>query len=176
MRAALFSSAVVALCAVPVLSASAQSPATKPDQPVRIIVGCLVQGLPPAAANEQRSEAAAAHAKDFFVRTPTVQVPPGTSVAVGKPGTTSTATSAGKPTHDSFYRITGLAADQLKPHVGHRVELQGHLAASDSEATATTARTTPNPSGGGTTTAETRDLVAGVLHATTLKMVSASCD
>ena len=70
----------------------------------------------------EEKAANAANATDFFVRTPTVAVPVGTSVTVGKPGTTDTTTSSGKPTSDSLYRITGLTAEQLRPHVGHRIE------------------------------------------------------
>jgi hypothetical protein len=174
MRAALLSSVVAILCGPAVLSGSAQSAAAQQDSTK--IVGCLVQGLPPAPGNEQRSEARAAYAKDFFVRTPTMAVPPGTTVMVGKPGTTSTATSAGAPADDSFYRVTGLTAEQLKPHLGHRVELEGHLSDAGADGTVTTARTTVDATGRATTTAETGVLIAGVLHATTIKMVSARCE
>ena len=136
---------------------------TKPDQKLHTIVGCLVQGLPSSA---QKTD-------DFFVRTPTVAIPAGTSVAVGTPGTTSTVASAGTPLPDSFYRVTGLDAKQLKPHVGHRVELQGHL--DSTPETSTKATTTPDPGGGGTTRGETRIEVAGVLHGTAFKMVDANC-
>jgi hypothetical protein len=140
-------------------------------------VGCLVQGNP-NAGSQPRSEAGAANANDYFVRTPTVVVPVGTTVAVGKPGTLDTTTSAGKPSKDSLYRITGLQREQLNPHVGHRVELQGQLSGNKPDAAAsgvTSAKTTVDGAGRPTTTVETRVDVAGVLHATALKMVSASC-
>ena len=149
------------LCAAVAGVPAAQS--SKPDQKMHTIVGCLVQGLPSSTTKTD----------DFFVRTPTVAIPAGSSVAVGKPGSTSTATSAGTPLPDSFYRVTGLAMSQLKPHVGHRVELQGHLDSTPS--TSTKATTTPNPEGGGTTRTDTRIEVAGVLHATTVKMVDTNC-
>lgn len=171
-RAPGFQIAAAALLALPLVAAlSAQT--AKPEQAMTTIVGCLVQGHPSAASGERRSATAAANANDYFVRTPTVEVPVGATVAVGKPGTTSTSTSAGTPTSDSFYRVTGLDREQLRPHVGHRVELQGHLSAD--AATSTAARTTVDSSGRATTRTETRTDVAGVLHATAIKMVSATC-
>jgi hypothetical protein len=157
--------------------AQSSTAAAKPAQNETTIVGCLVEGNP-NAKGERRSDAGAANASDFFVRTPTVAVPVGTTIAVGKPGTTDTTTSAGKPAADSVYRITGLERDQLRPHVGHRVEVRGHLSGNAPDATAagvTRATTTVDKSGKPTTTVETRVDVAGVLHATAIKMVSASC-
>jgi hypothetical protein len=150
----------------------------KPDQTVTTIVGCLVQGNPNAASGERQSQAGAANANDYFVRTPTVAVPAGTTITVGKPGTTDTTPSAGKPTNDSLYRITGLGRDQLRPHTGHRVELRGHLSSTRADASASgvnSATTTVDESGRARTTVETRMDVAGVLHATAIKMVRASC-
>jgi hypothetical protein len=155
---------------------SAQTP--KPDGKVTTIVGCLVQGNPTAAGGERRSSSGAANADDYFIRTATVVVPVGTTVAVGKPGTTSTATSAGTPAADSYYRITGMNREQLRPHVGHRVELQGHLSSAQPDANAagsTRTKTTVDAAGKPTVTVETRVDVAGDLQATALKMVSASC-
>jgi hypothetical protein len=145
---------------------------------VTTIVGCLVQENPAKASVQRPSETAASSAKDYFVRTPTVAVPVGTTVTVGKPGTTDTTTSTGKKTNDSLYRITGLTREQLGPHVGHRVELQGHLSGNMPDASAggvTSAGTTVDKAGRPTTSVETRVDVAGVLHATAIKMVSASC-
>jgi hypothetical protein len=170
-KALLFHVMAALLCLSIVSAASAQT--AKPEQTMTTLVGCLVQGLPSAASGERRSEAGAAHANDYFVRTPTVVLPVGATVAVGKPGTTSTATSAGTAASDSFYRITGLDRDQLQPHAGHRVELRGRL--NPEPATSTTARTTVDAAGRATTRTETRVEVAGVLHATAIKMVSASC-
>ena len=160
MRTLVLTSAAV-LCAA--FSSAPAAQTAKPDQKMHTIVGCLVQGLPASTTKTD----------DFFVRTPTVSIPAGTSVAVGTPGTTSTATSAGTPLPDSFYRVTGLDVNQLKPHIGHRVEVQGHL--DSTPVTTTKATTTPNPEGGGTTRGETRIEVAGVVHATTVKMVDANC-
>ena len=161
---------VTLLCLANPCAARAQNP--KPDQKTTTIVGCLVQGDPVGTGSE-RAETAATKANDYFVRTPTMAVPVGATIAVGKPGTTSTSTSSGTPAADSFYRIAGLDSAQLRPHVGHRVELQGHL--SDETANRTTTRTTVDASGRATTQSETRPVVAGVLHATAVKMVSASC-
>lgn len=159
------------LCLTIVATVSAQT--AKPEQTITTIVGCLVQGNPSGTSGERRSETGAANANDYFVRTPTMAVPVGATVAVGQPGTTSTSTSAGTPTSDSFYRITGLDREHVRPHVGHRVELQGHLSADP--AASTTARTTVDARGRATTRTETRKEVAGVLHATAIKMVSATC-
>ena len=172
MNTALYqTTSAVLLCLAIAAAPGAQNP--KPEQTVTTIVGCLVQGNPSAQGGEKRSEAGAASANDYFVRTPTVALPVGATVAVGKPGTTSTSTSAGTPAADTFYRITGLDREQLRPHVGHRVELQGHLTGNPE--TKTTAKTTVDASGRATTRTETRLDVAGVLHATVIKMVSASC-
>jgi len=145
----------------------------QPESKPTTIVGCLVQGLPGSAAAKDGIEAETA--QDYFIRTPTVKVPPGTTVAVGTPGTTSTATSIGTPVGDSFYRVTGLTLDVLRPHLGHRVELQGHLTDNTPGIESKRATTTQDKDGRARTTVETRIAIAGVLHATTLKMVSASC-
>lgn len=183
MRAARFQMASAVLLCLPMMAmveaqTSSATQTAKPEQTVTTIVGCLVQGNPNAPANQRRSEAGMANADDYFLRTPTVVVPVGTTIAVGKPGTTDTSTSAGKPGDDSLYRITGLPPEQLRPHVGHRVELQGRLSGNKPDAAAsgvTSTDTTVNRAGRPTTTVETRVDVAGVLHATALKMVSASC-
>lgn len=182
MRAALFQvTSVVLLCGpMMVMAATQVSSAAQPatTQETVTIVGCLVQGNPNAAGDERRSEIGGANANDYFVRTPTVAVPVGTTVAVGKPGTTDTTTSTGKPSNDSFYRITGLEREQLRPHVGHRVELQGHLSGNKPDASAsgvTGATITVDKTGRATTRVETRVDIVGVLHATVIKMVDASC-
>jgi hypothetical protein len=144
-------------------------PGSKPTT----IVGCLVQGLPASGTAQDGIEAQTA--KEYFIRTPTVKVPTGTTVAVGTPGTTSTATSIGTPVEDSFYRVSGLDADLLRSHVGHRVELQGHLTDNTPGIESTRATTKQDKDGRATTTVETRIAIAGVLHTMALKMVSASC-
>jgi hypothetical protein len=146
----------------------AQTP--QAEQTQTTIVGCLANRLDPSISGEPRSDT---NANAYFVRTPTVAIPAGSTVAIGTPGTASTTPSSGTPTPDSFYRITGLTREELQPHVGHRVELRGHLSA---EPTAgTTAKTTVDASGKPTTRVEQRPVVAGVLHATAIKMVSATC-
>ena len=127
------------------------------------IIGCLVQG--PSKSAEQ-----------FFVRTPAIAIPAGTPIAVGGGGSASgrATTSAGSPEATTAYRITGLTSAQLKPHLGHRVELQGQL--SHNKPPATTATTKQDPETGRATTSVTDDwTIAGELHATTIKMVAASC-
>lgn len=183
LRAPIFQMKAAVLLCLPMMAmadtrTSSATQAAKPEQAVTTIVGCLVQGNPNAAGSERRSETGAANANDYFVRTPTVAVPVGTTIAVGKPGTTDTTTSAGKPTKDSFYRITGLEGEQLRPLIGHRVELRGHLSGNMPDASAsgvTSAKTTVDTTGRATTSVETRVDVAGVLRATAIKMVDASC-
>ncbi len=182
MSQALFQATSAVLLCLPVMAmveaqAGSATQAAKPEQ-TTTIVGCLVQGNPNVAGGERRSEIGEANANDYFVRTPTVAVPVGTTVTVGKPGTTDTTTSTGKPSSDSFYRITGLEREQLRPHVGHRVELQGHLSRNEPDVSAsgvTGATTTVDKTGRPTTTVETRVNIVGVLHATAIKMVAASC-
>jgi hypothetical protein len=61
---------------------------------------------------------------------------------------------------DAMYEVEGLSEDRLKPHIGHRVQIDGTFANTDRPAS--TAASDPN-----------RDLVE--LRATTIRMVSASC-
>ena len=182
MRTALLHMTSAVLLCLPMATVSAQTskPATADTkaQAATTIVGCLVQGAITAASTDPKPAVNIGNANDFFVRTPTVAVPVGTTVAVGKPGTTSTATSAGTPAGDSFYRVTGMSAAQLKPHIGHRVELQGQLTANekgDASTAVTSAKTTVDAQGKPRTTVETRPVIAGVLQATTLKMVAPNC-
>lgn len=164
--------ALLSIVTVAAEDSPAATQAAKDAQTVTI-VGCLVQGDPTAGRSDRPATASGA-STDFFIRTPTVAIPTGSTVAVGKPGTTSTATSAGTPTTDSFYRVTGLAVEQLRPHIGHRVEVRGQLAP-DTSSPSASAKTTVDAGGRATTTVETRPVIAGSLRATTIKMVSASC-
>ena len=201
------SAALLCLLLAPVAGAHTSSPTLggqRPDetatQPANAgqtvtIVGCLVQTNATEAGTERRS-ATNAGANDYFVRTPTVAVPAGTTITVGKPGTTDTTTSTGTSTNDSLYRITGLQREQLRPHVGHRVELQGHVTgnmASPGSGVGSAGTTAANATGstarsgsrGGAGAAQRREQrggqanesadIAGVLHATAIKMISASC-
>ena len=156
-------------------STPARSAATaQPDATPRIIVGCLVHGLPDTDGRAATGTTVAT--VDYFVRTPTVQVPPGTTVAVGTPGTTSTATSVGTAVGDSFYRIAGLNSEQLRPHVGQRVELQGRLTDNIPGTEKRRVTMTQDKDGRVKMTIETQIEVAGVLQATAIKMVSATCE
>jgi hypothetical protein len=65
--------------------------------------------------------------------------------------------------------------DAVRPHLGHRVELEGRLTDNTPGIESTRATTTQDKDGRASTTVETRIAIAGVLHATTIKMVSASC-
>ena len=156
-------------------SAPAGSTTTaQPDATPRIIAGCLVHGLPNTDGRATTGTTAAT--VDYFVRTPTVQVPPGTTVAVGTPGTTSTATSIGTPAADSFYRIAGLDSEQLRPHAGQRVEVQGRLTDNIPGTEKRRVTMTQDKDGRVRMTIENRIEVAGVLQATAIKMVSATCE
>jgi hypothetical protein len=84
------------------------------------------------------------------------------------------ATSAGTPAGTTLYRVDGLTPAELKPHLNHRIELQGRL--TQNLPPPTTATTTQDPKTGRATTAVKDDwTVAGVLQATSIKMVAASC-
>jgi hypothetical protein len=153
------------------------TPSTK-DETVTI-VGCLVEGNP-AAATGQTSPASPATNAGYFVQTKAIQVPVGTTVAVGgsgaAPGTAGGATtSAGTPDKTTLYQVTGLNREQLRPHVGHRVELTGRLSHDTTPGANTQAKTTVDANGRATTRVESRMDVSGVLRATAITMVSASC-
>jgi hypothetical protein len=140
---------------------------TEPQTPgqTTTIVGCLVQRPSP-------------NADEFFVRTPAVAVPAGAQVKIGESPTSTSggraATSAGTPAGTTLYRVDGLTPAELKPHLNHRIELQGRL--TQNLPPPTTATTTQDPKTGRATTAVKDDwTVAGVLQATSIKMVAASC-
>lgn len=186
MNAILIRVTAAVLVSLPLAIVNAQTPTVKPSgqppdatpSPAKsdqtVIVGCLTQ-TGPAAGGDTKPDSRAATADDYFVRTPAITIPTGSSVTVGSPGATpgsATTTSAGTPTATTLYRITGIDGEQLRPHLGHRVELRGHLTPN---APATAAKTTVDAAGRAKTTVDTRMDVAGVLHATTMKMVSANC-
>ena len=158
----------------PPTAAPGQAAGAPPEAKPTTITGCLVQGLPGPTGSAPAAGTKAGG--DYFVRTPTVKVPVGSTVAVGSPGTTSAATSSGTPAGHSFYRIAGLGAEQLRPHVGHRVEMQGRVTDNMPGLEKQHATTTQDKGGRATTTAESRVEVAGVLHATAITMVSATCE
>lgn len=171
----------LALATPAIASGRPQEATTSPKDETVTIVGCLVEGNPAAATGQTPSASSAPNA-GYFIRTPAIQVPVGATVGVGgssasTPGSTAGAatTSAGTPDKTTLYEITGLDREQLRPHVGHRVELKGRLNRDGTPAANTRAKTTVDANGRATTRVETRMDIAGVLHATAITMVSASC-
>jgi hypothetical protein len=155
----------------------------KTEQAVTI-VGCLVHGNPSDRSGDLPSETGSAHENDYFLRTPAIQVPVGTTVAVGSAGAATSGTSgsgattsAGTPDLTTLYRITGLDDERLRPHIGHRVELQGRLSADGIDASGDNvkAKTTVDATGRATTRVERKMDLAGELRATAIKMIGASC-
>jgi hypothetical protein len=148
-----------------VAAGAAEARQTSKPQDVVTIVGCLVQ------APSSRTD-------EFFLRTPAIAVPAGTQVAVGGSGSAAGAgratTSAGSPDTVTLYRVTGLTASDLKPHLNHRIEVQGRLTSNAPPATSATTKSDPK-SGRTTTTVKEDWTIAGVVQATTMKMVAASC-
>ena len=163
-RRQIVSVVVMGLATVAIAYAQAQPEQPRTAEKTMTIVGCLVR-------------APSAGAEEFFVRTPAIAVPAGTPITVGGSGASTTSratTSAGTPAATTAYRITGLTAAELKPHLGHRLELQGHL--SQNTPPTSTATTSQDPKTGRVTTAVKEDwTIAGVLHATAMKMVDGSC-
>jgi hypothetical protein len=177
IRAALFPITGIALLGL-LTTAGVGAQTAKPEQKVTTIVGCLIHGNPSATGGEGQSAPSAVNVNDYFVRTPAISVPVGSTVAVGGRGTSGSGatTSAGTPDRTTLYRITGMDREKLKPHVGHRVELQGHLSGNTgTPGSGTTTKTTVDASGKPTVRVETKLDIAGVLNTTALKMVSASC-
>ena len=175
MRALQISTVLLSLTAGGHLAqATATDQESKSDPSVSVVVGCLVRGLPGA----ERDDPAARKTMDYFVRTPTVVLPVGTAITVGQPSTPGATVPAGKPAADSYYRLTGIGAGELQAHLNHRVEVRGHLVPAKGDATArsvTVPKTTVDAEGTATGTAETRGFIAGDLHATAVKMISATC-
>src|SRR5262245_3868201 len=135
------------------------------------IVGCLVQGDPELNAGQQPADTGAPPEGDFFVRTRAIQVPVGTTLTVGGSG----AAAADTPVKMALYRVMGLSRDELRPHLNHRVEVQGSLR-SDDKALGITTRTTVEAGGRPTTSVDKRMNLAGALQATAIKMISADCE
>ena len=82
----------------------------------------------------------------------------------------------GTPASDSYFRIAGLTADQLRPHLEQRVEIQGHLTDNMPGTEKRRVTTTQDKDGRVKVAIETQIDVAGVLQATAIKMVSTSCE
>jgi hypothetical protein len=197
-------SSVIALTMTGVLMAQGNPPTTTPQTPPQTtpprgdqstaqrsgqtvtIVGCLEQGKDVAALRS--SEKASENADDFFLTRVTM---PGAGAATptgGSPttGTVGSATSAAgttgtsKPSataaggamasamsgSDAVYKISGLDKDQLQPHLNHQVEIQGRLSSSGAGSAAGAAAA----GAGASATPKVSEL-----HATSIKMVSASC-
>ena len=150
----------------------AVKPPEKGDETVTI-VGCLVQGDPSLNASQRPTGTASG---DYFVRTPAIQVPVGTTVTIGGSGTSGTGvtTSAGPPDKTALYRVMGLDRDELRSHLGQRVELQGSLRADDTALGVTTS-TKVDADGRPRTSVEERMDLAGAIQASSIKTVSASC-
>jgi hypothetical protein len=174
MRTLRISTVLLSLTAVGTMAQTAPGEQARSDQPASVVVGCLVQGLP----GTERAGSAAGNATDYFVRTPTVVLPVGTAVPVGQPATPDASVPAGKPTADSYYRITGISAGHLQPHLNNRIEVSGHLVPATGDATArsvTVPKTTVDAAGKATGTVETRGFIAGDLHATAVKRIADGC-
>jgi len=148
----------------PVGQQPVKSPATADDTVT--IVGCLVQGDPSLNVSQRPADTGTPGSGDYFVRTPVIQAPVGATVTVGS--------SAATPGKTTLYRVLGLDRDELQSHLGHRVEVQGHLKSDDTSLGVTT-KTTVDAGGRPTTQVEKRMDLAGAIHATAIKMVSASC-
>ena len=92
------------------------------------IVGCLAQPaaatdpytvtVAPAAADAAAAAPADAQAADA-ARTAAGNARPDAARAAARPATPAAAPAT--------YRIVGIAADQLKPHANHQVELKGRI-------------------------------------------------
>lgn len=162
MRRACLLSAAVWFGVAAAASAQGQ-PASQPSDAPTTIVGCLVRGALPTG-------------EEFVVRTPAIAVPAGSQVAVGgSTASTRATTSAGTPEATTVYRITGLTPDDLRPHLGHRVELKGQLSQNEPPLKKVTTRQDP-ATGRVTVSVKEEWAVAGSLRATTITMVAASCD
>jgi hypothetical protein len=155
---------IAVVWAIATAVAHGQAQPQKASDEAIVIVGCLVQAPPP-------------NVDEFHVRTPALAVPAGTQVAVGgSPSSGDRATtSAGAPAGTTAYRITGLKSADLKPHVGHRVELRGKLSQNTRPPTKVT--TTQDQKTGRVTTTVNEDWsIAGVLEATAVKMIATTCE
>ncbi len=86
---------------------------------------------------------------------------PDATRATGAPGEPA-ARAAGAATQAAKYKITGLAADQLKPHLNHQVEFKG-------KASASAAAPAAPPAEAAATARPTE------FQASAVKMVSATC-
>jgi hypothetical protein len=175
----------------------AQAPQTPPPQPPRTdqttpqrggdnvtLAGCLMQGKDVAALKTASPE-------DFFL---TNAMPAGaaTTSGAGTPGATTPATGTPPPStaggtrpsdaaraggamggSGKTYRISGLDKDQLSKHVNHQIEIQGKV--TPGGASGTPSATTPTPGAAAGAAASGASDLAGVIQATSVKMISATC-
>jgi hypothetical protein len=177
----------------------AQAPQTPPQQPRTdqttaqrgstgdnlTLAGCLMQGKDVAALKTASPD-------DFFLAnampagaasTSGAGTPGATTPATGTPPPTGgTATAGGTRPSDATraggamgsgktYRISGLDKEQLSKHINHQVEIQGKV--SPGAASGTPSGTTPGAAAGAAASGAS-DL-AGVIQATSVKMISATC-
>lgn len=164
MKQVFVGSAVLSLTLVAALGAQTPAPPTtppRPDQPAAqassqemTIVGCLAEDTT---------------APGSFILTVTPPDAARTSGAPGAPDATRAtgappAARAGAAAQAAKYKITGLAADQLKPHLNHQVEFKG-------KASASAAAPAAPPAGAGAAAARP----ATEFQASAVKMVSATC-
>jgi hypothetical protein len=107
---------------------ASQTPAPAvPQEPEITIVGCLAQ---PAAATDPYTVTVAPAAADAAAAGPAdAQAADAARTAAGnaRPDAARAAARPAAAAAPATYRIVGLAADQLKPHANHQVELKGHI-------------------------------------------------
>lgn len=140
---------------------STQPPAQRPQTPdaaEMTIVGCLAQApgatdsytlsVVPAGAQQAAGAAKAGEATRATNPDP-ARTPP------------DVARTGAAATQPASYKIVGIAADQLKPHVNHQIELKGRVEATSGSPAQT------QPAGQAPAVKEFR--------ATSVKMVSATC-
>ena len=136
------------------------------------IVGCLAPDtnaadayfvtITPATAQPQPDAAAAAAAPPANpisdAARATASPRSDASRAAGAPDAARTANMSSAATKPATYKIVGIAADQLKPHVNHQVELKGRIDAANA---------------GNAVTAPAAQ--AQEFRATSVKMINATC-
>lgn len=130
--------AMVGLIAAQAQPPASQTPPPAAPAPEVTVVGCLAQSttaadaytvtvVPAAAADAGVAGPADAAASDAARATAGAARPDAARTAA-RPATPAAAAAT--------YRIVGIAADQLKPHVNHQVELKGRINAAVAESAA----------------------------------------
>jgi hypothetical protein len=114
------------------------------------VTGCLQAGTAP----------------DTFTLSNVTQAAAATS-ATGTSGATATATATtGPKSTDTKYELVAAGTVNLKPHVGHKVEITG----TEAKGATGTSGATPSTPSGGTAKADTKKI-----NVTAVKHVAASC-